>query len=466
MTALVSDAFVFFGATGDLAFKKIFPALQSLIRRGRMHVPIIGVAIDNLSLDQFKTRARNSLEQHAQFDSATYETMCQQLKYVSGDYREPETYQKIRTALGTAQRPLNYLAITPSLFGTVAEGLAKSGCVHGARVIVEKPFGRDLESARDLNRILHEYFPEESIFRIDHYLGKEPVQNLIYYRFANPLIDAAWNSRNIESVQITMAENFGVAGRGKFYEEAGAIRDVVQNHMLQVIACLAMECPVSQDHEARRDARGKLLEAVRTLKPADIVRGQFQGYRNEPGVNPASQVETFAAVRFMIDNARWDGVPFFVRAGKCLPVTTTEVMVRFKRRPHPMLDDSESLRANYYRFRLSPQVVIALGTKVKKVGELMKGEAIELVATHQAVDEMDPYDRLLGDAAFGDAALFARQDSVESSWRIVEPILGNMTPLHEYEPNTWGPPEATSTIIPDGGWHDPDPQPVSSSSAT
>lgn len=463
MTASVSDAFVFFGATGDLAFKKIFPALQWLIRRGRMRVPIIGVAIDNWTIDQFKARAHDSLEKHARLDTAAFEIMCQQLKYVSGDYRDPETFQKIRSALGNAQQPLNYLAITPSLFGTVAEGLAKSGCVQGARVIVEKPFGRDLESARDLNRILHQYFPEDSIFRIDHYLGKEPVQNLIYYRFANPLLDSAWNSHNIESIQITMAESFGVAGRSKFYEEAGAIRDVVQNHMLQVIACLAMECPVSQAHEARRDARGTLLEAVRTLKPEDVIRGQFRGYRDEPGVSSNSQVETFAALRFMIDNPRWTGVPFFVRVGKCLPVTTTEVMVRFKRRPHPVLDDSESLRANYYRFRLSPQVVIAAGTTVKKIGELMKGEAIELVATHQTVDEMDPYDRLLGDAAFGDAALFAREDSVESSWRIVEPILGDTTPLYEYEPNTWGPPEANMTIVPNGGWHNPDLQPVSSS---
>ena len=462
MTAPVSDAFVFFGATGDLAYKKIFPALQSLIRRGRMHVPIIGVAIDHWSLDQFKARARESVEKHGHLDPAAFKVMCENLNYVSGDYRNPETFAKVRQALGTAQRPLHYLAITPSLFSTVAEGLSKAGCVDGARVIVEKPFGRDLESARELNRILHEYFAEESIFRIDHYLGKEPVQNLIYFRFANPLLDASWNSQNIESVQITMAENFGVAGRGKFYEEAGAIRDVVQNHMLQIIACLAMECPASQDHEARRDVRGKLLEAVRTLSPADVVRGQFQGYRNEQGVDPASQVETFAAIRFLIDTPRWTGVPFFVRAGKCLPITTTEVLVRFKRRARPVLDDSESLRSNYYRFRLSPQVVIALGTKVKKMGERMQGEAIELVATHQPPDEMDPYERLLGDASVGDATLFARQDSVESSWRIVEPILGTVTPLHEYAPNSWGPEEVNSAIVPDGGWHNPDQETVTS----
>jgi glucose-6-phosphate 1-dehydrogenase len=328
-------------------------------------------------------------------------------------------------------------------------------------VVVEKPFGRDLASAQELNRTLHRFFPEEAIFRIDHYLGKEPVQNLIYFRFANPLIEAGWDHQHIESVQITMAESFGVAGRGKFYEEAGAIRDVVQNHMLEVIACLAMECPAGKDHEARRDERGRLLKTVRTLDASDIVRGQFRSYRREPGVAPDSQVETFAALRFHIDNARWNGVPFYVRVGKFLPVTATEVLVRFKHPSRPVLDELDPPLANFYRFRLSPEMVIALGTEVKKPGELMVGKRIELIAHHQPPDAMEPYERLLGDAANGDATLFAREDSVEAAWRVVEPVLGNASPPFEYEPNTWGPPEVDRTLAPEGGWHNPKPEEAS-----
>jgi glucose-6-phosphate 1-dehydrogenase len=353
---------------------------------------------------------------------------------------------------------VHYLAIPPSLFSAVAEGLSKAGCVKNARVVVEKPFGRDLASAQELNRTLHRFFPEQAIFRIDHYLGKEPVLNLIYFRFANPVVEAGWSAAHVESVQITMAETFGVEGRGKFYEETGAIRDVVQNHMLQVIACLAMECPAAKDHEARRDERGRLLKAVRTLKPSDAGRGQFRGYRNEPGVDPNSQVETFAAVRFHIDNDRWAGVPFYVRVGKCLPITATEVLVRFKRAARPVLDEAGLPPNNYYRFRLHPQMVLALGGRVKKTGERMQGESIELIARHQPSDEMDPYERLLGDAATGDATLFAREDSVEASWRIVDPVLGDATPLYEYEPNTWGPPDVERMITPEGGWHNPQPQ--------
>ena len=461
MTGTRSDALVFFGASGDLAYKQIFPALQALVRRGHLDMPVIGVAKSNWNLDQLKARAKDSLEKHGNFDPAAYAKLCSQLSYIDGDYNDPGTFAKLRKVLAAAKRPLYYLAIPPSMFATVAEGLAKADCVKNARVVVEKPFGRDLASAQALNRTLHRFFLENAIFRIDHYLGKEPVQNLIYFRFANPLIEAGWDNQHIESVQITMAESFGVAGRGKFYEEAGAIRDVVQNHMLQVIACLAEECPAGKDHEARRDERGRVLKAVRTLAPADVVRGQFRGYRREPGVAADSKVETFAALRFHIDNERWNGVPFYVRVGKCLPVTATEVLVRFKRRPRPVLDETDTAPDCYCRFRFSPEVVLALGTKVKKPGELMVGESVELVAHHQPADEMEPYERLLGDAANGDATLFAREDSVEAAWRVVDPILGDTAPPFEYEPNTWGPPEAERALTPAGGWHNPKAKEVS-----
>jgi glucose-6-phosphate 1-dehydrogenase len=453
-----ADALVFFGATGDLAYKKIFPALQAMLKRGNLDVPVIGVAGDPWSLDQLKARAKDSLEKHSHLDPAAYAKLCSLLGYVGGDYRQPDTFARLRQALGNAQRPMHYLAIPPSLFATVAEGLSAANCVADARVVIEKPFGRDLASAQELNRTLHSFFPEKSIYRIDHYLGKETVQNLIYFRFANPIVEAGWNARHIESVQITMAESFGVQGRGKFYEEAGAIRDVVQNHMLEVVACLAIECPAEMGHESRRDERGRLLKEVRTLTPADVVRGQFRGYRNEPGVAPDSQVETFAALRFFIDSKRWTGVPFYVRVGKNLPATITEVMVRFKHewRAHVHhADHADGVADNYYRFRLSPEFVVALGAKVKKPGEHMEGEAVELVAHYQPPDEREPYERLLSDAAMGDGNLFARQDAVEASWRIVEPILDNATPVHDYEPNTWGPAEAAS-ITPEGGWHNPE----------
>jgi glucose-6-phosphate 1-dehydrogenase len=460
MTASHSDALVFFGATGDLAYKKIFPALQAMIRRGHLDVPVVGVAKAGWDLDRLKARAKDSLEEHGNLDPAAFSKLSSLLGYIDGDYRDPATFQHLRQVLGSARRPLHYLAIPPSMFGAVAEGLAKSGCTKEARVVVEKPFGRDLASARELNATLHRFFPEESIYRIDHYLGKEPVLNLIYFRFANPLIEAGWNNKHIESVQITMAEAFGVKGRGKLYEEVGAIRDVVQNHMLRVIACLAMECPMGQDHAAQGDERARLLQRVRTVEASNVLRGQYRGYKQESDVAPDSQVETFATIRFDIDNDHWAGVPFFVRVGKCLPVSATEVLVRFKQLPRPVLDEFGASSANYYRFRLSPDMVIALGAKIKKPGVLMDGENIELLAHEQSPDEMEPYERLLGDALNGDATLFVRQDAVEECWRIVDQVLGSATPIFDYEPNTWGPPEVERVLTPEGGWHNPKPTEV------
>jgi glucose-6-phosphate 1-dehydrogenase len=453
-----SDALVFFGATGDLAHKQIFPALQAMVRRGHLDMPVVGVAKAGWDLERLKARARDSLEKHGGLDPAVFTKLSSLLRYVDGDYRDQATFTRLRQILGDAKRPLHYLAIPPSMVATVAEGLAQAGCAKDARVVVEKPFGRNLASARELNRTLHRFFPEEAIFRIDHYLGKEPVQNLLYFRFANPLIEASWNNRHLESVQITMGETFGVMGRGKLYEELGAIRDVVQNHMLQVIACLAMECPTMKNHTALRDERARLLQRVRTLDSSDALRGQYRGYKQEPGVAADSQVETFAAVRFFIDNDRWHGVPFYVRSGKCLPVTVTEVLVQSKRPPRPVLDEPGAPPGNYYRFRLSPEMVLALGTQVKRPGEIMVGDQIELVAHDQPPDEMQPYERLLGDAANGDETLFAREDAVEASWRVVDPALASAIPLREYEPNTWGPPEVDQILAPEGGWHNPSPK--------
>jgi glucose-6-phosphate 1-dehydrogenase len=452
-----SDALVLFGVTGDLARKQIFPALQSMIRHGALDLPIIGVARSAHNVDELRARARESLEQHGGVDADAFAKLSDRIRYVGGDYGDASTYERLRQALANAARPLHYLAIPPGMFTTVVEGLARSGCARDARVVVEKPFGRDLASAQALNQCLQRVFPEPAIFRIDHYLAKEAVENLFYFRFANALLEPIWNRNYVASVQVTMAERFGVQGRGRFYDEVGAIRDVVQNHVLQVTALLAMDAPVGPGPGAMRDEKLRAFRAMRPLAASDVVRGQFAGYRDEPGVAPGSQVETFAALRLHIDTWRWAGVPFYLRVGKRLAETSTEIVVTLKRPPQAVFADSGTSPPNYFRFRLSPDVSISVGARVKSSGPVMTGQQTELIVQRDSCGDMMPYERLLRDAIDGDASLFTSAEAVEAAWRVVDPILGNAVPIEPYAPDSWGPAGADRIIADGSGWHDSAP---------
>jgi len=451
-----SDALVFFGATGDLAYKKIFPALQAMVKRGTLTVPVIGVAKAGWNLDQLKARAKDSLEEHGGLDQDAFQKLCSLLRYVDGDYADAATFTEVRKQLGEAQHPAHYLAIPPSLFEEVVEQLVKSGSAKGARIIVEKPFGHDLASAQELNRILLSAFPESSIFRIDHYLAKGPVHNIVSFRFSNSFLEPLWNRDHIESIQFTMAENFGVQGRGSFYDQTGAIRDVIQNHIFQVMSNMTMECPARGDSEAVRDEKVKVLRAIPPIEVKNLVRGQFKGYLEEKGVAPDSQVETFAALKLEIKSWRWDGVPIYIRAGKNLPVTAMEVVARLKRPPTTNITVPETPQ-NYLRFRISPEVAIAMGVTVAALDEQGRRSLIELEACrHPRPEEMEAYERVLTEAMAGDATLFARQDYVEEAWRIVDPMLKAVTPVFGYDPGTWGPvAEVDQWVMPPGGWSDP-----------
>jgi glucose-6-phosphate 1-dehydrogenase len=458
MAATESDALVLFGVTGDLAHKMIFPALYAMVKKGALKVPVVGVAFPKWNIARLHKRVTDSIERSGGIDNKrAFQQLLSLLKYVSGDYKDPATFSTIKEALGNARRPAHYLAIPPSLFETVIEGLGAANLTKNARVIVEKPFGRDLASAQELNNVAHSVFPEDSIFRIDHFLGKEAIMNILYFRFANSFLEPIWNRNYVASVQITLSETFGVGKRGAFYETAGCLRDVIQNHLFQIVALLAMEPPATRDFGAVHSEKAKVFQAMRPLKPDDMVRGQYIGYRDAPDVAKRSDVETFCALRLFIDSWRWDGVPWYLRSGKCLPYTATEVLVELKPAPQRLFADAAptSEASNYFRFRISPDSAIAVAARIKRVGEEFRGERKELYLTEDQPGEELPYERLLGDAMAGDGALFTREDSVEAAWAAVDPILKNHHRSRPYKPRSWGPKEADALIEANGGWHNP-----------
>ncbi|MGA9939551.1 MAG: glucose-6-phosphate dehydrogenase [Candidatus Acidiferrales bacterium] len=458
MTLSRSDALVFFGVTGDLAHKMIFPALYAMAKRGTLKVPVIGVAFPKWSLDRLRKRVTDSIKRSGGIDDkAALRHLLSLFTYVNGDYKDPATFAAIKKELGRARRPAHYLAIPPSLFGTVIEGLGTAKLAEHARVIIEKPFGRDLASARELNRVARSVFPEDSIFRIDHFLGKEAIMNILYFRFANSFLEPIWNRNYVASVQITLSEKFGVKGRGAFYETAGCLRDVIENHLFQIIALLAMEPPADRDFGTVHNEKTKVFQAMRPLAPDDVVRGQYAGYRKEPHVARNSDVETFCALRLFIDSWRWQGVQWYVRSGKYLAENETEILVELKPPPQRLFADSEPAtgRSNYLRFQLSPDSTIALAARVKRQGKEFIGDQRELYLVEEQSGKESPYERLLGDAMAGDGALFTREDAVEAAWAVVDPVLKKHHRVRPYKRHSWGPKEADAIIASDGGWHNP-----------